>query len=160
MIVLKTIPWGACSWYCSQATTWYYLAAFSTAAQGKWGVAWERSLVPRLHLRERVWWHPADSSGFINVDYLERNFSPSITLQKTESVLQHRKFLATSVRWHSTFFGAKLVIGSQLCPRNQLDATRPEVWEQGLLVAKSGSWAIISSLMSLWGLGSWVILCM
>ena len=58
------------------------------------------------------------------------------------------------------FLAHKLVIGSQLCPRNQLDATRPEVWEQGLLVAKSGSWAIISSLMSLWGLGSWVILCM
>jgi len=23
------------------------------------------SLVPRPHLRERVWWHPADTSGFI-----------------------------------------------------------------------------------------------
>ena len=38
------------------------------------------SLVPRPHLRERVWWHLADTSGFINVDYfLERNFSPPIT---------------------------------------------------------------------------------
>jgi len=46
------------------------------------------SLVPRPHLRERVWWHPADTSGFINVDYfLERNFSPPITLQKRQSVV-------------------------------------------------------------------------
>ena len=58
-----------------------------------------RSLVPKPHLRERVWRHPADSSGFINVDYfLERYFSPPIALQKTQSVVQHRKFLATSAR--------------------------------------------------------------
>ena len=74
------------------------------------------SLVPRPHLQEKVWWHPADSSGFINVDYfLKRNFSPPITLQKTQSVVQHRKFLATSARWHSTFLARKLVISSQLC---------------------------------------------
>ena len=70
----------------------------------------------RPHLRERVWWHPADTSGFINVDYfLERSFSPPITLQKRQSVVQHRKFLASSARWHSTFLARKLVIGSQLC---------------------------------------------
>jgi len=62
------------------------------------------SLVPRPHLRERVWWHPADTSGFINIDYfLERNITPLITLQKRQSVVQHRKFLASSTRWHSTF---------------------------------------------------------
>ena len=74
-------------------------------------------LVPRPHLRERVWWHSADSSGFINVDYFpERNFSPPVTLQKTQSVVQHRKFLASSARWHSTFLARKLlVISSQLC---------------------------------------------
>ena len=62
---------------------------------------------PMLHTcEERVWWHLADTLGFINVDYfLERNFSPPITLQKRQSVVQHRKFLATSARWHSTFFG-------------------------------------------------------
>jgi len=55
------------------------------------------SLVPSPHLRERVWWHPADTSGFINIDYfLERKFSPLITLQKRQSVVQHWKFLATS----------------------------------------------------------------
>ena len=64
------------------------------------------SLVPRPQLQERVWWHPADTSGFINIDYyLETNFSPSITLQKRQSVVQHPKFLATSARWCSTFFG-------------------------------------------------------
>ena len=64
------------------------------------------SLIPRPHLRERVWWHLADSSGFIKVDYfLERDFSPPITLQKRQSVVQHRKSLATSAWWHSTFFG-------------------------------------------------------
>ena len=77
---------------------------------------YEDSLVPRPHLRERVWWHPADTSGFINIDYfLERNISPPITLQKRQSVVQHRKFLASSARWHSTFLACKLVIGSQLC---------------------------------------------
>ena len=61
--------------------------------------------------RARVWWHPADSLGFINVDYfLERNFSPPITLQRTQSAVQHRKFLATSSRWHSTFLARKLVL--------------------------------------------------
>ena len=45
------------------------------------------SLVPRPHLRERVWWHLVDSSCFINVDYfLERNISPPITLQIRQSV--------------------------------------------------------------------------
>ena len=77
-----------------------------------WGGA---SLVPRPHLRERGW-HLADTSGFINVDYfLERNFSPPITLQKRQSVVQHRKFLATSAQGHSTFLVRKLVIDSQLC---------------------------------------------
>ena len=75
------------------------------------------SLVPRPYLRERVWWHSADSLGFIN--FLERNFSPPIALQKTQSVVQHWKFLATSARWHSTFLAlflaCKLVISSQLC---------------------------------------------
>ena len=53
------------------------------------------NLVPR-HLRERVWGHPADILGFINFDYFsERNFSLPITLQKTQSAVQHRKFLAT-----------------------------------------------------------------
>ena len=70
-----------------------------------------RSLVPRPYLRERVWWHPADFSGFINVDYfLERNFSPPIALQKTQSVVQHWKFLATSAWWHSTFLALFLVV--------------------------------------------------
>ena len=74
------------------------------------------SFVPRPHLQERVWWYPADTSGFINIDYfLERNISPPITLQKRQSVVQHRKFLASSARWHSTFLARKLVIGSQLC---------------------------------------------
>ena len=78
--------------------------------------AWWHSLVPRPHLRERVWWHPADSSGFINIDYfLERNISPPITLQKRQSVVQYRKFLASLAQWHSTFLARKLVIGSQLC---------------------------------------------
>ena len=35
--------------------------------------------------------------------FLERNFSPPITLQKRQSIALHRKFLATSTRWHSTF---------------------------------------------------------
>ena len=74
------------------------------------------SLVPRPHLREGVWWHPADSSGFINFDYfLERDFSLPITLQKTQSAVQHRKSLAASARWHSTFLACKLVISFQLC---------------------------------------------
>ena len=66
------------------------------------------SLVPRPHLREKVWRHP----GFIN--FLERNISPPITFQKRQSVVQHRKFLASSAQWHSTFSACKLVIGSQL----------------------------------------------
>ena len=32
----------------------------------KLGFGLLRSLVPRPHLRERVWWHPADTLGFIN----------------------------------------------------------------------------------------------
>ena len=68
------------------------------------------SLVPRPHLRERVWWHLAVTSGFINGDYfLERNFSPPITLQKRQSVVQHQKFLAIYfTRWHSTSFGTQI----------------------------------------------------
>ena len=62
-------------------------------------------------MRERVWWHPANTSGFIIIDYfLERNISPPITLHKRQSVVQHRKFLTTPVRWHSTFLARKLVI--------------------------------------------------
>ena len=55
----------------------------------------EPSLVPRPHPREeRVWWRYADPSDFINIDYfLERNFPPPITLQKTQSVVQHRNTL-------------------------------------------------------------------
>ena len=34
----------------------------------------------------------------LNVDYLERNISPPITLQKRQSVVQHRKFLASLAR--------------------------------------------------------------
>ena len=37
---------------------------------------------------ESVWWHPADLSGFINIDdFLERKFSLPITLQETQSVV-------------------------------------------------------------------------
>ena len=62
-------------------------------------------LVTTPHLKEeRVWWCLPDPLGFITINYfLERNFSPPIALQKTQSVVQHRKFLATSARWYSTF---------------------------------------------------------
>ena len=68
------------------------------------------SLVPRPHLWVRVWWHPADTLGFINIDYLlERNISPLITLQKRQSTghprLQHDDTVL--------FLVHKLVIGSQ-----------------------------------------------
>ena len=58
---------------------------------------------------EKVWWHPADTSGFINIDYfLERNITLPITLQKIQSVVQHWKFLASSAR-HSYSLSCKLV---------------------------------------------------
>ena len=61
----------------------------------------------------RVW---PDSLGFINVDYfLERKFSLPITLQKTWSVVQHQKSLATLARDTAFFWLHKLVISSQLC---------------------------------------------
>ena len=54
---------------------------------------------------------PADPSGFIDVDYfLGRNFSLSITLQKT----QYQKVLATLAWWHSTL----VVISSKLYAMN------------------------------------------
>ena len=63
------------------------------------------SLVPKPYLREeRVWWCSGDSSSFSNIDgFLERIFYLPITLQKTQSVVQLRKSLATSAWWHSTF---------------------------------------------------------
>ena len=63
--------------------------------QVEWCCYTVSSLVPRPHLRERVWWHPADSSGFINVDYF---------LEKTQSAVQHQKSLAASARWFSTLW--------------------------------------------------------
>jgi len=61
------------------------------------------SLIPRPHLRERVWWHPTYSSGFINVDYfLERNFSPPNHI--AEKTI-HSATLESLARWHSTLFG-------------------------------------------------------
>ena len=78
---------------------------------------WCSSLVPRPPpTRERVWWHQADTSGFINIHYfLERKYLSANHIAERQSVVQHRKFLASSARWHSTFLARKLVIGSQLC---------------------------------------------
>ena len=65
---------------------------------------------------ERIWWHPADPSGFINVDcFQESNFSPPITLQQTQSVVQHRRVLATLAQWRIALFLA--VISFQLHSR-------------------------------------------
>ena len=46
-------------------------------------------LVPRPHPREeKVWLRSANPSGFINIEYfLERNFLPTITLQKTQPIV-------------------------------------------------------------------------
>ena len=61
------------------------------------------SLVPRPHPRR----DPADPSGFINVDYfLERNFSPPIRLQKTQSVGATPKSLGYFSTMTQHFFGA------------------------------------------------------
>ena len=85
-------------------TTWQYTEEHAEQKwdTGKHGITEERSTEQRNNFQLYRKWnalnfaimaraigiqrHPADSSGFINVEYfLESNFSPSITLQKTIS---------------------------------------------------------------------------
>ena len=57
--------------------------------------------------QDMVWWHLANSLGFINVDYfLMGNLQPPITLQKTQSVVTTPESLTTSIWWQSALFGA------------------------------------------------------
>ena len=59
--------------------------------------------------RERVWWHLADSSGFVHIDrflpILVRNLQPPITLQKTQSVVKTPESLGFFSTMTHHFFG-------------------------------------------------------
>ena len=68
-----------------------------------YSLMYRSSLVPRPHLREGVWGHPTDTSGFIILS--GEKFLSANHIAERQSVVQHWKSLATSARWHSTFFG-------------------------------------------------------
>ena len=67
-----------------------------------------RRLVPRPHPREeRVWLRLADPSGFINIEYfLERNFPPPTTLQKTQPIVATPEIHGYVSMTKQHFFGA------------------------------------------------------